>query len=285
MTQTSVAGGNGSYNVRAVARAVDILELLRTSGGGASLNELAGRSDLAKASVFRMIRTLEETGLVERIPNSDTYRLGVRCLQLGQAYLEQTDLRREAMPTLQRLRREFDETVHLSVLDDELRVVFLEKLETTHAVGLMSSRVGGTVPSYCTASGKALLAWLDGDPVATLEANGTLRRHTPNTVHEPDALRGELRKVREEGFAIELEERELGVRCVACPLRGADGNAVAAISVSGPAERLPERLLRGEFAEGTQAAAREISFRLGYAQDDQWRTRSTAQPMNDHGNE
>lgn len=273
VTETSAA--NGNYRVRAVARAVGILELLRTSNGGASLNELAGRSDLAKASVFRMIRTLEETGLVERVPGSDTYRLGVRCLELGQAYLEQTDLRREALPILQRLRGEFDETVHLSVLDDELRVVFLEKLETTHALGLMSSRVGRTAPSHCTGSGKALLAGLDGDPVAILEAKGILRRYTPNTIHEPDALGSELERVREQGYSLDLEEHELGVQCVACPIRGAFGDVVAAISISGPAQRLPERLLRDDFAEGVKAAAQEISFRLGHSRDGQRRALPT----------
>ncbi len=266
-TVTGNSGANGSYRVRAVARAVDVLELLRASDGGASLNELTRRSDLAKASLFRMVRTLEETGLVERVAGSDTYRLGVRCLALGQAYLEQTDLRREALPILQSLRSEFDETVHLSVLDGELRVVFLEKLETTHALGLMSSRVGRTAPSYCTGSGKALLAGLTGDPVATLEDNGTLRRYTANTIYEPDALRNELEKIRERGYSLDLEEHELSVRCVACPIRGAVGDVVASVSISGPSQRLPERLLQGDFADGVKTAAQEISARLGYAGD------------------
>lgn len=263
--RTKAPNGTNGYHVRAVARAVDILELLRMSDGGASLNDLAGRSDLAKASIFRMVRTLESTGLVERIPGSDTYRLGVRCLQLGQAYLEQTDLRGEALPTLQRLRQEFDETVHLSVLDDELRVVFLEKLNTTHALGLMSSRVGRTVPSYCTGSGKVLLAELDYDPVKVLEANGVLRRYTSSTIYEPDALRSELKQIREQGYSLDLEEREPGVRCVACPIKAAGGKVIAAVSVSGPTQRLPVRLLRGELAAAVKAAAAEISIRLGYA--------------------
>lgn len=264
--RAKTSSGTNDYHVRAVVRAVDILELLRTSDAGASLNELAGRSDLAKASIFRMVRTLESTGLVERIPGSDTYRLGVRCLELGQAYLEQTDLRREALPTLHRLRQEFDETVHLSVLDDELRVVFLEKLNTTHALGLMSSRIGRTVPSYCTGSGKALLAELDYDPVEVLEANGVLKRYTPSTIYEPDALRSELEQIREQGYSLDLEEREPGVRCVACPIKVAGGSAVAAASVSGPTQRLPEQLLRGELADAVRAAAAEISTRLGYTE-------------------
>lgn len=252
--------------MRAVARAADVLELLRTSNGGASLNDLAGRSELAKPSLFRMIRTLEQTGLVERVPGSDAYRLGVRCLALGQAYLEQTDLRREAMPTLQRLRDEFDETVHLSTLDNEFRVVFLEKLETTHAIGMMTSRVGRTAPSHCTGSGKVLLAGLDGDPVTALETSGDLRRYTNNTIYDPDALRSELEKIREDGCSFDREEHESSVRCVACPIKGASGDVVASVSISGPAERLPERLLREDLAKGVKAAAREISSRLGHTE-------------------
>lgn len=266
-TVTETPAARKDYSVRAVARAVDVLDLLRTSKDGASLNELSRRSELAKPSLFRMLRTLEETGLVERVPGSDTYRLGVRCLVLGQAYLEQTDLRREALPTLQRLRDEFNETVHLSALDNELRVVFLEKLETTHAVGMMSSRVGRTAPSHCTGSGKALLSGLDGDPVATLENNGDIHHYTTNTIHEPDALRSELEKIRREGYAFDFEEHESGVRCVACPIKGANGDVVASVSISGPAQRLPDDLLRGGLAEGVKAAAREISFRLGHTEN------------------
>src|SRR3982751_2074137 len=107
-------GGRDGYVIRAVVRAVQLLELLRTSDdGGASLQELAARSGLAKASAFRMLRTLEQTGLAERVPGSDRYRLGVRCLEFGQAYLEQIDLRREALPVMERLLAEFNETVHL----------------------------------------------------------------------------------------------------------------------------------------------------------------------------
>ncbi len=129
------------------------------------------------------------------------YRLGVRCLALGQACLEQTALR----------------------------------LETTHALGLMSSRVGRTAPSYCTGSGKALLAGLAGDPVAILEDSGALRRYTANTIYEPDALRDELEKIRERGYSPDLEEHELGVRRVAREIRGAVGDVVASVSISGPA--------------------------------------------------
>lgn len=254
--------GDG-YVVRAVVRAARLLETLRTSDGGASLVELAGASGLAKASVFRMLRTLEETGLVERIPETDRYRLGLRCFELGQAYLEQTDLRREAMPVLASLREEFNETVHLGALDDELRVVYLEKLESTHAVGIMMSRVGRTAPSFCTGLGKAMLSAVPGDPVARLERQGVLRPYTPGTIAEPAALRDELDRIRNRGYALDLEEHETGVRCVGCAILGPRGDMVAGLSIAGPVQRLPERLLRGPLAEAAEAAAADIGRRLG----------------------
>ena len=259
----TVSPGKPTYYVRSVERAVYTLEIIRAADKSLPLNELARRAELPKPSMFRLLRTLEKTGLVERLEESGYYRLGVRCLALGQAYLEQTDLRSEAAPILKRLRTEFDETIHLAVLDDELRVVYLEKLETPHAVGLMMSRVGRTVPSYCTGIGKALLAYKEGDPVAELEAREALRVYTPHTIYEPEAVRRELEIVQELGFAIDLEEHELGVRCVSCPVRGPRGEVVAAISIAGPVQRLPKKLLKGKLAEATKAAAKEISHRLG----------------------
>jgi DNA-binding IclR family transcriptional regulator len=259
------SGPTNGYVVRAVVRAAQLLEILRTSDGGAGLAELAARSGLAKASAFRMLRTLEEIGLVERVPGSERYRLGVRCLEFGQAYLEQIDLRREALPVMQRVRAEFNETIHLGVLDDRLRVVYLEKLDSAHAVGIMMSRVGRTAPSYCTGIGKALLAAHDGDPVALLDEWGELRRYTPNTTFKPAQLRRELALIRERGYALDLEEHEHGVRCVAAAIAGPVGGPPAAISIAGPAERMPEELLRGELAEGAVAAARDIQKRIGAA--------------------
>jgi len=259
-------GGDG-YTIRAVVRAAQLLEILRTSDGGAGLQELVDRSGLAKPSIFRMMRTLEQIGLVERVPGQERYRLGVRCLEFGQAYLEQIDLRREALPVMERLLAEFNETVHLGVLDDRLRVVYLEKLDSAHAVGIMMSRVGRTAPSYCTALGKALLAAHDGDPVALLADRGELQRYTRNTLCDIDQLRTELARIRTRGYSLDLEEHEQGVRCVATVIPGADGRSAAALSIAGPAQRMPKELLEGELAEAAIAAAREIGRRIGAVEE------------------
>lgn len=251
------------YTVQSIVRAVSLLDILRTADrSGVSLQAISELSGLAKASAFRILHTLEHAGLVERAAGSRCYRLGVHCLELGEAYLEQLDLRKEALPVLEALRGQFNETVHLGVLDDELRVVYLDKLETTHAVGLMMSRVGRTAPSHCTGLGKALLAAKDPDVIAELQSREALRSYTSNTIYEPTALRAELARVRKRGFALDLEEHEPGVRCVAVAIRGA-GDHAAAVSIAGPAQRMPERRLRGELAEGLISAAAEISRRLG----------------------
>jgi DNA-binding IclR family transcriptional regulator len=255
--------GADGYTIRAVVRAAQLLEILRTADGSATLRELAGGSGLAKPSTFRLIRTLEQIGLVERLPGQDRYRLGVRCLELGQGYLEQIDFRREALPVMEGLLAEFNETVHLGVLDDRLRVVYLEKLDSAHAVGLMMSRVGRTAPSYCTGLGKALLAAQDGDPVTVLAERGELQRFTKNTLCEPSALSTELVRIRRCGYALDLEEHEPGVRCVAAVITGRDGHAAAAISIAGPSQRMPKELLEGDLAVAAIAAVREIGRRIG----------------------
>lgn len=251
------------YRIRAVVRAAEIMGLLAGADGGATLNELAAGAGLPKASVFRMLRTLEEVGFAERIPGSERWRLGVRCLQLGQAYLEQVDLRREALPVMERLRDELNETVHLAVLNDDLDVVYLEKLESTHAVGIMMSRVGRTAPSFCTGVGKALLAVQPGDPAGLLEARGALGQYTESTIHDVNELRVELERIRERGYSLDLEEHELGVRCVAAAFAGSEGTPAAAISVAGPASRMPKADVQGRLAQAVVLAAKEIGRRIG----------------------
>jgi DNA-binding IclR family transcriptional regulator len=253
-----------SYSVRAVVRAVHLLDLLRESESGLTAQGLAAKSGLAKASVFRMMRTLEALSLVQRSAESGLYRLGVRCLEFGQAYLEQVDIRREALPVMERLRDQFGETVHLAVLDDDLRVVYLEKFESTHAVGIMMSRIGRTAPSHCTGIGKALLSVIPDDPIQLLLDAGTLERYTQHTIIDAQQLREELRKTRERGYAVDLEEHEPGVRCVAAAIPGRSGMPVFALSISGPSQRMPDELLSGVLAAAVMSAANEIGGRFGH---------------------
>ncbi len=254
---------DSTYLVRAITRAADILGLIQHNGAPASLSELTERSGLTKPTVLRMLRNLEHIGLVERVSGTDDYRLGLRCVELGQAYLEQVDFRREALPILEDLRDCYNETVHLAVLDESLRVVYLEKLEGKHAIGIMMSRVGLSAPAYCTGLGKALLSEHPGDPVGVLHERGELVGKTENTIHDPTELRAELSAIRERGYALDLEEHEPGVRCVAATIHDSSGAMLGALSIAGPAQRLSEEQLTGELAEATVTAAAAVSERLG----------------------
>lgn len=258
-----MADQHASYEIQSITRAATLLALIGDGEGPSSLSELASRSDLRKPTVYRLLRNLERIGLAERIPGSSQFRLGVRCVELGQAYLKQISYRDEALPVLRRLRDTYNEAVHLAVLDERLRVVYLDKLESTQAIGIMMSAVGRSAPAYCTALGKALLAARDDDPAGLLAARGDLEPKTPNTICDVDALRAELERTRGRGYALDLEEHEVGVRCVGAAIVGSDGSAVAALSIAGPTQRLPRSLLDGELAQAAMTAAREISRRLG----------------------
>jgi IclR family acetate operon transcriptional repressor len=252
------------YVVRSIIRAADLLELVRSAEGeGISLRDLARQAGLPKPSVFRIMRTLESVSLVERISGSDRFKVGIRCFELGHAYLHQTSLKAEALPILKRLVAATRETVHLAVLDDEFRVVYLEKLDSPRAVGIMMSRVGGTAPAHCTGLGKAMLACLDDEGLRAMAERGLLKRYTRNTITDLEVLKAELDEIRGKGFALDREEHEVGVRCVAAWVARREGEPPAAISIAGPANRLPEGKLRGQLADRVVDASHELSHRLG----------------------
>jgi IclR family KDG regulon transcriptional repressor len=252
------------YQVRAVVRAAELLQLIRQASGEATLGWLSTASGLSKPTVFRLVRTLMHVGLVETVPHRNAYRLGVQCVVLGQSYLENVDILREARSTLAELRDETTETVHLGVLDTDGRVVYLEKLEGHHAVGVMKSRVGRAVPAHCTGIGKMLLACLLPDLPAATPPDGEFERFTSATITNPEELSTELERISSRGYSLDLGEHEDGVQCVAVPILDGTGMAVAALSVTGPANRLPLDRLEHDLLASARVAATTISRRLGY---------------------
>ena len=252
----------GRYNVRAVDRALCILSVL-SDGKPRTLTELSEEIDINSSTTFRFLATLASNNYVERDNQSPKYRLGLACLELAQAYHAGSDIRQAALPELEQLRDDTTETVHLGVLD-KTEVVYIEKLHGLHAVGLMSSRVGGRSPGYCTALGKALLAHTDPELVRAHYEKTGLYRYSDRTIQSLDALLEHLDKVRVQGYALDQGEHEAEVRCVAAPIFGMNGKAVAAISVSGPAARIEPVEANQELINRTMQAAHIISTRLGY---------------------
>lgn len=251
------------YKLRTVERALSILKLFLLSPGEGELNltEISRRVRLSQSTAFRLLVTLKSAGLVEQIPSNGKYRLGVTCLALGDAFLRSNDLRQKAYASLVKLRDLCGETVHLAFLEAR-EVVYLDKLAGLHPIGLMSSRVGSRAPAYCTALGKSLLAFLPESQIREIVLKTTLTRFTQNTITDGEQLLEELRKVRELGYSIDNEEHEVGAGCIACPIFDNHG-VIAAVSVSGPVDRVINGPSRENLIRLLKATADEISTGLG----------------------
>lgn len=250
------------YEVRSVKRALTLLRTFLAHEDELSAAEMSKETGLDPSTVFRLLLTLEAQGFVEVNHTTGKYRPGVTLLELGSRFLKNNDIRSRAIAHLERLRDEFGETVHLTVLNGN-EVVYLEKLAGLHPIGFMSSRVGDRNPAHCTGVGKALLAFIPDDELTARYPDGRLTRYTDTTITDLEALRLELKKVRERGFATDQEEHEPGVKCVAVPVFDHKGIA-AAISVSGPSERVDHHLANSDLIERLQVAAEQVSEQMGW---------------------
>ncbi|ROR55188.1 IclR family transcriptional regulator [Luteococcus japonicus] len=226
---------NASRDSRtAVDKALALLDAFgeeHTTGVGVS--ELARRTNLSKSTAFRVLAMLERNGAVERA--GIQYRLGpfVQRLSAPKATSEDTLVRDTLTPFLVNLYERTRHTVHLAVLE-RTDVIYLNKLHGLHQVP-SPSRVGGRIPAYCTAVGKALLAYHPDEMEEVL--GGELHQWTPHTVTDPQVLRQQILRSREEGLAHDREEIMDGLHCVAAVVTSPTGGAVAAMSVSGPSGR------------------------------------------------
>jgi DNA-binding IclR family transcriptional regulator len=207
---------------------------------------------------------LEQHRVVERDPLTARYRLGLRLFELGSAAIARFDIRARALPHLERLLHSTHETIHLCLLD-EGEVIYLDKMEPARSVR-MSSGIGRRNPVHCTAVGKAILAWLPAAEVELIVHQHGLQRFTRHTITTLAELHAELQKVRAQGYAVDDEENEEGVRCVGAAVMDHLGYPAAAVSVSAPSFRLPPEKVALVGAE-VVAAVREISAEWGYRSD------------------
>lgn len=248
------------YVVQVLARALRILWTMAERNDGWTLEELAHERDLNKPSLLRILRTLESDGIVVR--ENERYRLGPRVLDLGYGYLHGLELDTAARPFMHELAAATDQTVSLAVLDG-LDVVYIAFERANHELGIVGE-IGGRHPANATALGKVLLADLALDDLHGLLAGRELPRLTHRTICTRDALVTHLERVRVQGYAVDDEERGIGIRCVAAPMRDAQGRVIAGISVSGAIFHVTDDVL-GEYAHLVREAAAAISERLGYA--------------------
>ena len=224
------------------------------------ISALAARLGLAKSTVHRLATTLVEYDMLEQNRETGKYRLGLAFFELGTLVRRKMDTATEAQGEIHALADSSGETVQLAILD-HLTVLYIRIRESRQAVRL-SSGLGSRAPAHCTGVGKALLAFQPAEIVQQVIDAG-LKRHTVNTITEPDALRAELASIRARGYAIDDEEIEVGLRCVAAPIRDHSGQVVAAISVAAPVQRMSKKTVQTTIPS-VVAAAENISRRLGY---------------------
>jgi DNA-binding IclR family transcriptional regulator len=251
--------------VQTIERTSSILDILGQSPQGISIRDLSEKIKLPKGTTHRLISSLAYFGYARQDPKTRNYSLGLRLMELGNLLLSQLDLRKEAEPFLYDLAERTKETVHMVFLDRG-EIVYIDKVELDHnPSGLrMASRVGLRNPAHSSAVGKVLLSHLNEEELNLLIKEKGLPKRTENTITDRIQLKEHLKAVRTQGYAVDDEENERGIRCVAAPIYNEAGRALAAVSISGPAFRITRKVIQESLKKEVMETAFKISERLGF---------------------
>jgi DNA-binding IclR family transcriptional regulator len=251
-------GNSVEAPVQSVERAVTILEILARAGE-AGVTELAAEIGVHKSTAFRLVSTLERSGLVEQAEDRGKYRLGVGILRLAGATTARLDVVQEARPICRKLSQDTGETVNIAVLADR-SALYLDQFAGPSALQ-PHNWVGQHIPLHATSNGKILISELPEDEMSRVLPS--LAGYTEHTITTKKRLWRELEQVRVQGFAVATDELEIGLAAMAAPIRNAHGDVIASLSISGPTFRLGETRLR-ELEPLLAEAAVEVSHRLGW---------------------
>jgi DNA-binding IclR family transcriptional regulator len=249
------------YRIQVLDRVFQILNILANSTSGIGLTELANRLQVHKSTTHRLMMVLESARYIERTPSTGHYHLGSRLIELGLSATAQLDVYEIARPHLRGLAEKAGETAHLAVLRGG-ETISIVKAESTHNLRTPIT-VGTHTPAHCTSLGKAILAFGPSDRADAFLKGRKLKAYTPNTITSSLRFREELRVVRERGYAVDDEEREIGLRCIAAPVWNSVGEVIAAISVAGPAFRIARGRIP-DLSRIVMRTANRISSSLGY---------------------
>jgi DNA-binding IclR family transcriptional regulator len=247
--------------VKSAKRSLEILELITSRETGLTFRQIGDELGLPRSSLHGLLATLVEAGWVEYNAETKAYWLGIRTLEVGNAYLRSMDVPARARPLMERIRDAIDETVQLSVLDGRFNV-YVGKVDGRQALALASA-VGRRLPAHATGVGKVLLAGMSQPAVERLMGGIELEQFTEHTLADKDRLYRALTRIRGNGYATDEQEYTVGVRCVAVPLRAQGGEVVAAMSVSAPAIRFDNPRCQRALALLLDASM-EVSTALGY---------------------
>jgi len=251
--------------VQSIERVSVILDVLGEFPQGISFGDLSTKVDLAKGTTHRILSTLAFLDYVRQDAETKKYNLGFKLVELGNRLLSQIDFRTEARSFMVDLAESTKETVHLVTLDRN-EVLYIDKVESnSNPTGLrMASMLGSRIPAHCSAVGKVLLAALPEEKFEKLVSSKGLPRRTENTITDFGKLKEHLELVRKNGYALDREENEIGIRCVAAPIHDQRGEVIAAISISAPVSRIKTPMLKTVLKDQIIGTALNISRKIGY---------------------
>ncbi len=250
--------------VRIVDKTLRILLLFGDQQVEWGLGALAREVSIPKTTVYRILRVLQLHGFLMQDPDTRRFRLGLAALELGRRAYEGLELARVARPIMNQIASLCDETVLLQVIDaDRRRVVCIERVYQRSGLQLILE-VGATAPLHAGCSSKVLLAFLPEEMIESVIAQG-LPAVTRHTITDPDALRRELAEIRSRGYAVSIEETDIGVAGISVPIRDFSDRVVASLSISGAVTRINEGNI-DRHVEVALGGARQISALLGYRQ-------------------
>ena len=246
--------------LQTIQKAGELLTLFDREHSEWGVREVAAKLKIAKSSAHDLMSSLAKLGFLNKTEDN-RYRLGWRLVTLSETLLATTELRKEAHPIIEDLAAQYQETIHLAVLDDT-QAVYVDKLEGRQAVRVELTSLGARLYAHCSALGKVLLAFQEEDEVKRIITTTGLPKFTENTITSEEDLLQNLIKIRKQGFAYDLEEIMPDLCCVAAPIYDYSGNVIAAISMSIPAFRF--RRSQTEFRDAVMRSAKKISKLLGY---------------------
>lgn len=250
------------YLIQAVSHALDLLEQFHGDVDELGVSELSKRLKLHKNNVFRLLATLESRGYIEQNKATENYRLGLKTLELGQTFIRQMGLLRQSKPVLDTLVSECNETSYVAVLKD-FNIIYLDAVETDMIVRVVP-RVGSQMPAYCTAAGKIHLAHMSDEELENYFQQREFKPFTDKTITDREELKKQLRLVVDNGYAVDDEELDIGVKCVSAPIRDYTRRIIGAVSISGPSMRFSPERMDKELIPLALKASEEISIKLGF---------------------
>ena len=251
-----------AHVIKSLRNALDLLEEFKGDRDELGVTELSNRLNLHKNNIFRLLATLETKGYIEQNQANENYRLGLKSLGLARTFIKQIGLVRPVKPFLKEIVRECHEMAYVGIIRHN-SVVCLDVEESRQAV-MVTNHVGSKLPIHCTAIGKAQIAFVSEEEFDKLGILDNMERFTPNTIIDKGDFIKHLKEVAKQGYALDNEEYNLGVRCVGVPLRDYTGRVVGGICVSGPSCRITDEMLRKGIIPVVKKAGEKASKRLGF---------------------